>query len=78
MNTFQHVKFQVGLYLAISKITWTLCGLVLKSAKIPITITKDALKIVYPAVQELQGGKLEIDGSLGRVRRHTEKIKNKN
>ena len=32
MNTFQHAKFEVGLYLAISKITWTLRGLVLKSS----------------------------------------------
>ena len=31
MNTFQHAKFEVGLYLAISKITWTLRGLVLKT-----------------------------------------------
>ena len=31
MNTFQHAKFEVGLYLAISKITWTLRGLILKT-----------------------------------------------
>ena len=30
MNTFQHAKFEVGLYLTISKITWMLRGLVLK------------------------------------------------
>ena len=33
MNTFQRAKFEVGLYLAISKITWTLRGLVLKYDK---------------------------------------------
>ena len=34
MNTFQHAKFEVGLYLAISKITWTLRGLVLNAPQL--------------------------------------------
>ena len=54
MNTFQHAKFEVGLYLAISKITWTLRGLVLKRHRDALNSVVGSVERAKRKVEELK------------------------